>query len=540
MKGFIQLCSVRKILVLLFLISFLIITVKHFDNPFSVVTIRLQNEHNDVYDVFYDIGKSFNGDDMARVSLAGSGEYTKARFLLPRDRMRQVRFDPGNRPGVVRIKSITLGNIIPLYRWGPEDIVNDFLPANDIGTMIVKDDAVYLQCTGIDPYIVSKIDFDEVYKRINRNFKIQLYSTCFLLLVVSFLLDLMVEKGRFRSDKLLSNNASYPIGENKNGGIQILRAVACLCVLFQHATYYACLAKGRDFPDYLKIGFGQIGVYIFFIISGYVIALSIKQRGKFILYRFLRIYPPYWMAVFFSFIILTVLSQDWNIDTISFFLVPSDSANNSYRIPYWTLIYEMVFYVIMYACILVGFSKNKICLAMCFWMGLIAIFDVYKSADIVVGAPGRLIILSPLNLLFAMGVILAIKGTSVIEKFPNIILFSVFFCFWNFAEYFRQSQVTYFILLGISYSFLLVLFRKFSGFRPLQRVGDASYGIYLVHVIIICSVIRLLQNGKVDMNFYILWPALMVLPFFIGLAYGLMEYSFYRHVIKKYLLDRIK
>jgi exopolysaccharide production protein ExoZ len=77
-------------------------------------------------------------------------------------------------------------------------------------------------------------------------------------------------------------------------GIQGLRLVAAFAVLIARAVFVA--DHGHTGPAAVRLG--RIGVILFFAISGFVIALQRhKPVGEFIKLRFLRIYPPYWIAV---------------------------------------------------------------------------------------------------------------------------------------------------------------------------------------------------------------------------------------------------
>jgi exopolysaccharide production protein ExoZ len=77
-------------------------------------------------------------------------------------------------------------------------------------------------------------------------------------------------------------------------GIQGLRLVAAFAVLIARAVFVA--DHGHTGPAAVRLG--RIGVILFFAISGFVIALQRhKPVGEFIMLRFLRIYPPYWIAL---------------------------------------------------------------------------------------------------------------------------------------------------------------------------------------------------------------------------------------------------
>ena len=90
--------------------------------------------------------------------------------------------------------------------------------------------------------------------------------------------------------------------------LDLWRGAACLAVVVYHAAGAATLSSGSSgffdrlaLPALRVVGFGWIGVPVFFVISGYCIAAtsdSQRHRGlptrRFFERRFWRIYPPYW------------------------------------------------------------------------------------------------------------------------------------------------------------------------------------------------------------------------------------------------------
>jgi peptidoglycan/LPS O-acetylase OafA/YrhL len=93
-------------------------------------------------------------------------------------------------------------------------------------------------------------------------------------------------------------------GDRRIPSLDGLRAVSISLVLFAH------LAGTRNFPISRAVGriveFGELGVHVFFVISGYLITrllleeLERRQRislGRFYLRRTLRISPPYYVLI---------------------------------------------------------------------------------------------------------------------------------------------------------------------------------------------------------------------------------------------------
>src|ERR1044072_9360250 len=84
--------------------------------------------------------------------------------------------------------------------------------------------------------------------------------------------------------------------------LDALRGIAALMVVFFHYTFWRPQAK-------LGFNLGTTGVDLFFMISGFVIFMSllhINQSKEFVINRISRLYPGYWACVTFTFIALSV------------------------------------------------------------------------------------------------------------------------------------------------------------------------------------------------------------------------------------------
>ena len=136
--------------------------------------------------------------------------------------------------------------------------------------------------------------------------------------------------------------------------IDALRAVAALIVLFAHA-WPAVMGNdgyvGAGFFNFLNDAVfqrGQLGVTLFFVISGYVIPPSLIRHSqgnlrRFAIARFMRLYPAYWLSagVFVLLIGMPAESQIvwFNLTMIQrLFSVPDLIGI------YWTLFIELIFY----------------------------------------------------------------------------------------------------------------------------------------------------------------------------------------------------
>lgn len=138
-------------------------------------------------------------------------------------------------------------------------------------------------------------------------------------------------------------------------GIQYLRAFAALAVVLFHAAERSGYA----------FAIGAAGVDVFFVISGFIMWVIVARRpvspGRFLKERIRRIVPVYWLATFlmvagalvglFPNLVLTAGHV-----AASLFFVPMRSPSSGEIWPVlvqgWTLVYEMFFYAIFAACLL--------------------------------------------------------------------------------------------------------------------------------------------------------------------------------------------
>ena len=90
----------------------------------------------------------------------------------------------------------------------------------------------------------------------------------------------------------------------RDNHLDLLRLIAASLVFYSHS--FALL--GRPSPRFLAwIDLGALGVYIFFIVSGYLIAASWEQDPslpRFFARRALRIFPGLWVCVLLTLFLL--------------------------------------------------------------------------------------------------------------------------------------------------------------------------------------------------------------------------------------------
>src|SRR6202161_3380500 len=132
--------------------------------------------------------------------------------------------------------------------------------------------------------------------------------------------------------------------------LDALRGIAALCVVFDHLTY-SVLQPVRN-AVYQWFDPGQYGVFVFFLVSGYIVPASLERRGSvrsFWVGRVFRLYPLYLVAVVAAVVLWKVhlgLIANTNTDVqtalLTHGLMLSNVLGTQNAIDViWTLSYEM-------------------------------------------------------------------------------------------------------------------------------------------------------------------------------------------------------
>lgn len=310
-----------------------------------------------------------------------------------------------------------------------------------------------------------------------------------------------------------------------------LRAVAALYVLLYHYTFCWTPAGRCDnliaygdklaFIPFISVGF--LGVQLFFVISGFVIFMTLERCGsiyEFLVRRAVRLWPPIFVFATFTFIFTHLigparLQVGFFEYLLSMLLLPPTHIGKIFGFNwswvdyvYWTLFVELRFYIfagVVYFWDRARFLQN--------WL----VFEV------------SLIIVAALGAVAGSGAILRVTDL-LIE--PHIAFFSIGVAAYHAFTSRDGPWVRALLAVGLAHGALIVAgmigpstrqnvelvlvssaiaafailygwrFFRFSAleWEPLVYTGRISYGIYLVH-----------QN---------LGLSLLSLPFF-GWGYGL-------------------
>jgi len=146
-------------------------------------------------------------------------------------------------------------------------------------------------------------------------------------------------------------------------GLDIVRFGAAAMVAVYHLFYWWWLPKQRSSDILQSLGgtgafsrWGWVGVQIFFVLSGFVIAFTADGRKArtFAKNRALRLYPMAWLCASATFL---VSGGEFAAYVRSVFLIPSGPWVSGV---YWTLSIEIIFYIVVALSLRLGLGLAKL------------------------------------------------------------------------------------------------------------------------------------------------------------------------------------
>jgi len=288
-----------------------------------------------------------------------------------------------------------------------------------------------------------------------------------------------------------------------------LRGVAALAVVFYHYTTRFSIKFNNDIiSNVIEFNYGHYGVQLFFVISGFVIFMSIekvKSPFEFLYKRFVRLYPTFWMSLFLTFFLLLLFGPDLIIPKYSQLLVnltmvPKIFGFKAVDGVYWTLMVELFFYLLIFILLLIKKIKdiNKLSFLYLLFGFIFIVFnetlDGYNYFN-------TIIMYYLHGLLFVMGIYfykLWKYGNDMSLYFQLLLILIISFLLGNFELGWVYS------LIFIIFYFLINKKMIFLSFPIFIFFGKISYTLYLIHQNIGHSIQVLLINHNVNSVFILI------------------------------------
>ena len=342
--------------------------------------------------------------------------------------------------------------------------------------------------------------------------------------------------------------SSHPSVERSRGttidSIQYLRAIAAWLVVAYHLS--ASLESQLGWQHSFAIG--AIGVDIFFVISGYIMAMIASRTvrfsaAEFLLRRFVRIAPLYWMVTIvfclLCFLVPAVVNSpdvtpSQLVSSLFFFPDVMTGTPSPVLIIGWTLNYEFFFYAIV-ACS-VWFTGDRtlltaaLTLCGCVIIGLLldgnAIFEFYTQ---------------PIIMEFVLGILIWNYGSLVTDHRWFVpawcVCLPVIVCALVVSGI--DDDNGRFLMWGVPAAvFVLGAIPLMKMRIPLlSRLGEWSFATYLLHVYVIQFFVKFVAGRTLGS------PALLVLgvaiAFLIIAVVSAIQFSWFEKQVTGWFNDRL-
>lgn len=305
-------------------------------------------------------------------------------------------------------------------------------------------------------------------------------------------------------------------------------------VVLYHTSHYLAVARGGPAMPGSPL-LGLYGVSIFFAISGYLMATLVPRSDPwtFLAHRVVRIYPALLLATALYLLAFKLLSQPLGFDVVAITLVPAGPRFYPLGIE-WTLLFEVTFYVGLYGLALVRATDRLELLALA-WLLVIAIRLVAfpGSQDDPTPPLQRLV---PMQVCTGFALGLLIPAALRLGLVPR----------WAWAA--GAATVVVFVAIGVGNrpwlaglgSAILVagVVRVDRASRPrrfdvFKALGDASYGIYLIHV----PALRLaFEFAPPHLSGPVVWTCGFIAALLAGIVLGAVDLRLYG--LAKRVVDR--
>lgn len=281
--------------------------------------------------------------------------------------------------------------------------------------------------------------------------------------------------------------------------IQFSRALVPILVMLYHIS-----VNMNGYFDYNFLGLSSLsstgGVHFFFALSGFMLFYVYKEKfgvkgqiKKYLLNRFIRIYPSYWILTFIAGIILLFfpflgLGNEINYEAVVFsiLLIPHPDGIVPILDVAWSLIYTVYFYIIFSFLFLSSRTISAIVLSIWLFITLGFVTNTFWSYDSL-----PYYFFYEYNLIFSVGVLCAYLFNKIKLNFPLSAMIAgigfIAFPFLWINEVHQFINLRYELSLGLASAFVIFglasidLQKDIKLPKFLNYLGNASLSIYLAH-----------------------------------------------------------
>lgn len=287
--------------------------------------------------------------------------------------------------------------------------------------------------------------------------------------------------------------------------LDALRGIAALAVVLFHYTTRYDVIYGHSDSLIFRFPMGHYGVQLFFMISGFVIFMTLEKMSRgmdFIVSRFSRLYPAYWTAVLLTFAVVTFAALPGRQVGFNTALVNLSMLQTFAHVPlvdgvYWTLAVELCFYAIMFVLFKAKLLHRIESVAIVWLLLMISTAVAEQYLDLSIVGPVKVFLIMGFANLFIAGIMFykIMKGEASALRYAIVILCLIAQRFVSDWEATLIVAFFFVVLFAVVRGWLRFIVRK-----PLIFLGTLTYTLYLVHQNIGYVIIRALAKHSLNSN----------------------------------------
>lgn len=308
--------------------------------------------------------------------------------------------------------------------------------------------------------------------------------------------------------------------------LDALRGIAATLVMLYHYTTRYEQLYGHESPPSFSLPWGHYGVNLFFMISGFVIFMTLHRVSRpldFIVSRFSRLFPAFWVAVILTFLLSNALTLPGKMVSTGTAAMNLFMIHGLFRIPhidgvYWTLQVEIIFYCMALSLYILG-RLEKVHLPLLSLLALRLIyFLAYRLAGIEMSWTLSHLLILPYIAWFVCGIMIyriVMTPDETLRK-DTIVLFAAI----------AQLAIVEGPGVGLlAASLSLVLWAAVKGRLPILAnavfawLGAISYTLYLLHENIGWGVMLHTERMGLSANLAISLAIVLILTMSTGLTW---------------------
>jgi peptidoglycan/LPS O-acetylase OafA/YrhL len=176
--------------------------------------------------------------------------------------------------------------------------------------------------------------------------------------------------------------------------LDLLRLLAVAAVILFHYGFRGAAADGFtevSLPNFVSVAkYGYLGVQLFFIISGFVIAYSAEGRtaSAFAIARISRIYPGFVLCMTLTFIVTLAIGAPRLQASVTQWLANLLILSPALKQPfmdgaYWSIVYELTFYGWLFLLLLAGLFRREIEAIVFAWLAISIVNETILHSGLV-------------------------------------------------------------------------------------------------------------------------------------------------------------